>query len=228
MATSRRNYLTEDELEQFADITVTDETEALDQISMAEELIDAYVGPQDSHLKYPLEGKFASVASAASMTLESKHQNSMQNDFLEGCMIEIIGGTGKGQRKRITASTYAGAITTETFTTAPTSSSIYKIWQVGKFPRVEDVYFDGQNSPNTYYKQIPEEVKRATAAQVEFRINMGDAYFATDKSELQSERIGDYSYTKAGQEGKPIDALIAPKAKELLRGIRNRKGAIIV
>lgn len=225
---SRRNYLDQTELAQFADITITDTTEADDQISMAEELIDAYVGPQDSFIKSPIQGRFASVASSSSMTLESKHQSTMQKDYLVGCLVEIIGGTGSGARKRITAQTYAGVITTEAFSTAPDSTSIYRIWQIGKFPRHEDVYFDGQSSPTAYYKQIPEEVKRATAAQVEFRINMGEAFFATDKSELQSERIGDYSYSKAGQEGKPVDALIAPKAKELLRGIRNRKGAIMV
>jgi hypothetical protein len=45
---------------------------------------------------------------------------------------------------------------------------------------------------------------------------------------MVSERIGDYSYSKSDGSGRGVDQLIAPKAKELLRGIRNRKGAIIV
>lgn len=225
--TSRRGYLSQSELEQYADITITDTTEADDQISQAEELIDAYVGFIQRHFRYVIQGKAVS-ASSTSLTLQADQQTTNYTDYYKGLNIEIIGGTGAGQRRKITASTAAGVLTTETFTTAPDSTSVYKIYQLGKFPRQKDVFFDSVNSPSTYYKNIPEEVKRAVAAQVQFMIQMGSAFFASDKSNLDSETIGDYSYTKSGGSSGSLETLIAPKAKALLRGIVNRTGTMVV
>jgi hypothetical protein len=225
MATSRRNYLTIAELEQFADITVLDTTEALDQISMAEEIIDSYVGPQNSFIQDSFNGK-AQSGTTTSFVLDSAHQNNFETDYLAGCMVEFIGGTGAGQRVRITANTSTGTVTMETVTTAPTSTSVYKIFQVGKFPRFSDTWYNGNETPAKHYKSIPEAVKRATAAQVEYIIQMGSSFFSTDDSSKSSESIGDYSYTNAEGSG-TVDRLIAPKAKLLLRGIKNRLGRII-
>ena len=225
---SRRNYLGQTELAQFADITITDTTEADDQISMAEEIIDAFVGYQRKYYDQEISG-LAAGGGGSSITLESLHQNIYDIDFFKWCEVEIIGGTGSGQRRVITASTKAGVLTTASAwdTTPVASSSFYKIYQLGKFPRVQDGYFDGRNSPYTYYKSIPEAVKRAVAAQVEYIVEMGADFFASDKSDKQSESIGDYSYTNAeGAAG--LAKIIAPKAKVLLRGIINRTGVIVV
>jgi len=226
MPTSNRDYLTIAELEEFADITVTDETEGLDRISQAEEMIDAYVRFQEKFLEESIKG-LASSGSTSQITLQTDQQNVYDKDYFLGCMVEIIGGTNKGSRKRITASTRAGVLTTDTFSSAIDNTSFYKIWQIGKFPRYCDVEFYDQNGTTQYFKSIPEAVKRAVAAQVQFMIEMGDAYFASDKADLQSESIGDYSYTKVAG-GSSLDKQIAPKAKILLDGIRNLKGAIIV
>ena len=221
---SRRGYLTQAELAEYADITITDTAEADDQISRAEELIDAYVGPQDKAIKYIVEGH-ASAGTSTTLTLEAQHQNNMQKDYLKGCEIEIIGGTGAGQRTIITGQTYAGVVTFGTLSTAPDSTSIYRIYQLGKFPRVKDEFYDGNDATPTYYRQIPEAVKRATAAQVQYFIEMGEKFFATDESNYTSESIGNYSYSKGeGTGGGSTEKLIAPKAKAYLRGIMNRKG----
>ena len=153
---SRRNYLGQTELAQFADITITDTTEADDQISMAEEIIDAFVGYQRKYYDQEISG-LAAGGGGSSITLESLHQNIYDIDFFKWCEVEIIGGTGSGQRRVITASTKAGVLTTASAwdTTPVASSSFYKIYQLGKFPRVQDGYFDGRNSPYTYYKSIP-------------------------------------------------------------------------
>ena len=223
---SRRGYLSQEELAQFADITITDATEADDQIGMAEEVIDDYVGPQDKFIGYELRGLIAS-GGALTFTLESIHQSNMEKNYLRGCWIEIIGGTGEGQKRKVTAQTFEGVVTVEAaFSPALDTTSYYKIWQLGHFPRKNDVEFDGTHTPQQYYKSIPEKVRRATAAQVEYRVNMGDAFFASDKADLQSESIGDYSYSK-GQGTTGLARLIAPKAKILLRGIINRKGSIV-
>jgi hypothetical protein len=220
---SRRGYVTTTEVDLLSGLTASTDQ----QISEAEELIDAYVGAQPKFQNSVYQGK-ATGGSSTTITLASSHQNSAQNDFFKGMEVEIIGGAGIGQRTIITNSTYAGVVTFASLSTPPDSTSIYKIYQLGKFPRQRDVFYDGENTPNTYYKSIPEAVKRAVAAQVEFRIKMGDSYFQSDKVNMESEKIGDYSYSKGqGSAGGAIKNMIAPKAKILLKGILNRKGIII-
>jgi len=224
--TSRRGYLSQSELEQLANITVTDTTEADDKISQAEEMIDAYVGAQDKHMDYITTG-LAAAAGATSLTVEASQQNTFDIDYFKLCEIEILGGTGAGQRRKITGNTKAGVLTVDSaWLTTPSTDSFYKIYQVGKFPRVCDVESYTHGSNTTYYKAIPEAIKRAVAAQVEYFIEMGDAFFAGDKSEMESESIGDYSYTK-GQGVASISKLISPKAKILLKGIYNRTGTLV-
>lgn len=228
--TSRRCYLSQAELVQYADITITDTTEADDQISQAEEMIDAYVGPQNKFYKTTLARK-ATAGGSSSITLQLEDQNVYDADFFKWCEIELIGGTGAGQRRTITASTYAGVLTVQSaWTTPPDATSFYKIYQLGKFPRYEDVMYYAEVAPYTYYKSIPEAVKRAVAAQVEFMITMGASFFNTDKADKDSERIGDYAYSRSGggnNVGGGIVRLISPKAKAALRGIMNRTGEIV-
>ena len=223
--TSRRGYLSQGELEQLANITITDTDEADDRISQAEELIDAYVGPQDKYMEESITG-LAAAAGASSLTLESSQQNNYDIDYFKLCEIEILGGTGAGQRRKITASTKAGVLTVgSAWVTTPSTDSFYKISQIGKFPRTCDVETYTSGSNTTYYKAIPEAIKRAVAAQIGFVIEMGDSFFAGDKSEMESESVGDYSYSK-GQGIANIYRLISPKAKMLLKGIINRTGKI--
>jgi hypothetical protein len=223
---SKRGYITQEELAEYADITIVDATEADDQISQAEELIDAYVGPQKKAYPHELKGRAAGGASL-SITLQANQQNIFDIDFFKCCEIEIIGGTGAGQRSVITGNTLAGVLTVASaWGTTPDSTSFYRIYQLGKFPRAVDSIYYSEQSPSTYYKNIPEAVKRATAAQVEYRIAMGDNFFKSDQADKQSEDIGDYSYKNApGIAG--VEKLIAPKAKILLRGLKTRLGEII-
>lgn len=227
---SRRNYLTIAELEEYANITVTDNTEAEDQITQAEEIIDSYVGPQLKAYQTQLFGK-ATGGTTSTLNLQLEHVNLQTDiDYYKYCQIEIIEGTGAGQRRTISSSTKAGVITVQTaFTTAPDSTSFYKITQLGKFPRYSDTRYFTDSQPYRYLKTIPEAVKRATAAQVEYMINMGAEFFGTDRADKVSESIGDYSYSNAqGESGSAgLAKLIAPKTKILLRGIKNRTGEII-
>lgn len=226
---SRRGYLSSDELVQFADITINDADEATDQINQAEELIDSYVGNQDKFLPAEYYGEVQS-ASSLNLTLDPDHQDKFDKDFFKWCQIEIISGTGEGDRRRITTSTRAGVVTiANAWDTAPVAGSIYKITQVGEFPRLRDVkHLDNLSTP-LYAKSIPENIRRAVAAQVQFFIEMGDQYFASDKINKDSERIGNYSYEKdkGGAASGELEKLIAPKARLLLRGYRRRIGQII-
>lgn len=223
--TSRRGYLSQGELEQMANITITDSTEADDRISQAEELIDAFVGPQDKYMENTVVG-MASAAGSTSITLETSQQNTFDIDYFKLCEVEILGGTGAGQRRKVTASTKAGVLTVDAaWVTTPSTDSFYKISQIGKFPRRCDVETYTSGSNTTYYKAIPEAVKRAVAAQIGFVVEMGDNYFSGDKSEMESENIGDYSYKK-GNGVSNLYKLISPKAKILLKGLIKRSGSI--
>ena len=228
---SNRQYATIAEVEEMADVTSVDNTEFEDRISQAEELIDAYVGFQEKSLNRILQGKATSATTNTLVDTSSDTPLDYDDNFLTFCVIDIIGGTGAGQRRYINASDKdTKSITVSSnWSTVPDSSSIYKIYQLGKFPRLEkDVFFEQDESK--YYKSIPEAVKRATAAQVQFIIEMGDDYFAGDDAEMDSERILNYSYSRGSGGGASQSAvvkMVAPKARVLLRGIKNRTGRLI-
>lgn len=229
---SRRQYLSQAELAEYANITITDPTEADDQISQAEELIDAYVGYQEKDIDGTFYGQVTSATSIKIVDLNPSTQLIQNDNFFAFCEIEVIGGTGAGQRRIITSSSRNEQSITVVSAFSPTldNTSVFRIYQLGKFPRCQDIVINPNNQ--AYYKFIPEAVKRATAAQVEFMINQGAAYFASDKADMNRERIGNYEYEKggsSGMSGRPdYIKLIAPKARTLLRGIRCITGSIEV
>jgi len=226
LPSSRRGYLSQDELKQYVNITINDIAEADDVINQAEEMIDGFVGYQNKFMVEKVEGRMA-ANTPTSFTLQSNQQNNYDINYFSLCEIEIIGGTGQGQRRKITTSTKAGVQTIDVaWTTTPSTDSFYRIYQLGKFPRACDVVSYSEQTPTTYYKQIPEAVKRAVAAQIGFMIEMGDAYFAGSKSDYQSESIGDYSYSKGA--GSNNDRLIGPRVQTLLNGIYKRTGRLLV
>jgi len=227
-----RGYLTTAELESIANITVTDQDEAYENISFAEELIDQYVGYQDQHI--PVGQHHQGVVTSVSTTtiFDSSSGSPLKlssSGYFSGCIFKILSGEGAGESKRIVSSV-DGAITVESaFTTPPTEGSVYVILQLAKFPRRQDMFFEDSN--DTYYRTIPEQVKQAVAAQVAYMIEMGDNFFTGGGADMASESIGNYSYQNGSGGGGNQSAtvrLIAPKARTLLRGIMNRKGRLEV
>jgi len=217
---SRRRYATQNEIEEFADIEIKDNTEADDRITQAEELIDSFVGPQDRHISVEYSGQATDGTTTTLIDTSSDTQLNFNDDYFDYCEVEIVGGTNKGEIRQITSSDKDTQTITvsSAFTSAIDSTSVYVIRQLSRFPRIKDV----RVLDNVYYKTIPDAVKRAVAAQIQYVIEKGDDYFvgATDK---ESESIADYSHSYK----KGIDLLIAPKARALLRGLINRKGVII-
>lgn len=221
----KRQYVTAAEVfEDFA-FTPTDV-----QICDAEELIDWYVGAQPKFFPSMLVGLNSGGSSTSSVKLQSNQQNVYYPDFFKYCWVQIVDGIGPGQVALIASSTLAGVLTldsTENFGVAVDNTSYYRIYQLGKFPRTQDTLFDDFNTPQKYRKWIPDAVRRATMAQLEFMNKMGANYFNTDTIGMESEKIGDYAYKRASvAQGK--EALIAPKAKSFLKGIMNRKGEMSV
>lgn len=226
---SRRGYVTQDEVAEYANITILDTTEADDKISQAEEMIDAYVGYQEKFIECEHRGEPTSVSGRTVIDTSGGTQLFRTDGFFTGCVIEILGGTGAGQRKKIVSSSRdAYSVTVDSdWSTEPDTSSFFRIYQLGKFPRCRDVFLN--NFGTVYYKSIPEAVKRAVAAQVEFFVGMGDDYFSTDKAEMQSESLGNYSYSKGSNSQGESSTVrtIAPKTRLLLKGIKNSTGRLV-
>ena len=218
---TKRGYITKEQVEKYCDITITNDTEAVEKMEIAEEIIDNYVGFQNSFLRYDITNR-ASGGTALTLidTNSNSPINSMTENYFSYCMLEIIGGTNAGESRLITGSSTSGVLTVhKAFTSAIDSTSVYRIYQLAKFPRRSDY----EIVDNIYYKYIPENIRMACLAQVEYMTEMGQDYFmdTVDKSE---ESMDGYSYTMRTNKSR----MIAPKAKEYLRGFVNRKGKLIV
>jgi hypothetical protein len=135
--------------------------------------------------------------------------------------LHIIGGTNVGEERVITGqdSTTKTITVQKAFTNAIDTTSVYRIYQLAKFPRTQDAKL----MEGVYYKYIPEQIKKATLAQVEYMISMGDDFFVSgiDKT---NENIDGYDY----QIPRDVRRSVAPKAREYLKGFVNRKGNLIV
>jgi hypothetical protein len=221
----KRGYVTAAEVNEDFGFSPTDV-----QICDAEELIDQYVGPQPKFFSRTLVGLNSGNSSTTQITLQSNQRNIYYPDYFKYCFVMIVDGAGAGQTSLVASNTLTGVLTLDTaepFTVAVDNTSYYRIYQLGKFPRVQDTLFDGFNTPQKYRKWIPDAVRRATMAQIEFMNKMGANFFNTDATSMKSESIGDYAYTRAdSSQGKA--SLIAPKAKTFLKGIMNRKGEMSV
>lgn len=254
---SRRQYITASYLTSYlGSQTLSGDFPSEDAlIEMAEEMIDGYVGPQrkwfqldssfiagvytppdyepETPVVKELRGRITSVVSRNQYMLETWQQGAYQNNFFQMCNIDIIGGTGTGNSYLISASTLAGEITiTNTDYSTVTAdvfdtTSVYRIYQLGKFPRDRDVFYNTFQNPTFYYKAIPENIREATAAQCEYINKKGLSFFTDDSATMQGEHIGPYSYQRR-QNVTATDLLIAPKAKMLLRGFMSRRGTIII
>lgn len=220
--TSRRGYASNAEIAEYIGVTVDliDST----KVELAEQLVDEYCGYQTQYMENDVRG-LVYQAGSASLTLQLDQQQTYGNDYFKLCEVEIIGGAGAGQRRKVTGSTKAGVVTVDTaWATALDTTSYYRIYQLGKFPRQDEVAYESSNE--TYYKIIPEAIRRAVCAQYQFIVEMGDAYFETDKANMASESIGDYSYNRKGA-SPSITSMVGAKAQAELRGYVKRYGQIV-
>ena len=214
-----RGYITKAEVEKYCDIALTDETEAIERMEYAEQIIDDYVGHQVKFFRHDESG----VATGGSTTtLEDTSNGSALNtsydDKYTYCTLQILSGALKGEERLITSHEDNTVTLHEAFDTPVVGGTVYRVYQTGKFPRVQD--FDLVEAQTKYFKYIPTKVKDACLAQFQYMLEMGDEFF-TSGVEKTKERIGDYSFEVKGSR------MIAPKAKLLLKGITNRKGNLV-
>lgn len=207
---------------------VTDATEA--QVALAEALIDDYVGYQPRFYEGEIVGKVTGSLTGKVVDTNTNSPLYVTDNTFAMCVIEIIGGAGVGQSRVITASdrddrsvTFEGAA----FNPVLDDTSVYRIYQLAKFPRHKDSRTPSGES--IFYKFIPQAIKEAAIAQTEFIIEQGEDYFTGDDSEMDSERILSYSYSRGGNAGQSAQVkFVSPKARTLLRGFKNRTGRIAV
>lgn len=228
MSTSLRNYLSIANLQTKANITVLDNDEAIRQIDRAEQAIDDYVGYQCKFVEQEFRGRVTSFSGKTVFDTSNTSFLHQVNDYFKDCVIEIIGGTGAGQIMQIASSSYSGysVTTADSWATAPDTTSVFIIYQLAKFPRIDDVTVapDGL----TYYKRIPQQVQDAVAAQIEYQIAQGDEYFQGDDNEVTSESIGNYSYSKgSGSSAYSSVNQVSPRARAILRGFKNSTGRLL-
>lgn len=216
----RRNYiLTSD---------VSGASEA--NVALAEALIDAYVGFQDKFIAAERVGKI--TASLTGKLIDDRGDSPLfvTDNTYSHCIVEIIGGSGAGQSRQVTASgkderslTFSGAA----FNPTLDDTSVYRVYQLAKFPRRQDSRT--VPSDQVFYKYIPDAIKNATIAQTQFVIAQGDDYFTGDDSEMDSERILSYSYSRGGNAGQSaLVKFISPQARAFLKGYKNSTGTIAV
>jgi hypothetical protein len=218
---TRRQYVNENQIEEFSNITITDETEAADQANMAEEMIDLYIRRGNKHFNGEPYGKATGGSTSTLIdTSGDSHLTSYEDDFYTYCEVEILSGSSRGDKRVILSYNKSeNKITVvSNFTAAIAEGDVYIIRQLGLFPRPEDVTL----LDSKYYKRIPEEITRATLAQLEYIIEKGPDFFS-DAVDYDTEDFKDYAYTVR----KNADRLISPHARRLLQGFINRTGRLI-
>lgn len=226
LTTTLRNYISIPDLQTLAGIIITNNGEALRQIERAEQAIDDYLGYQQQSVPEDFRGNISAINDKEIIDTNPASQLHIIDGWFSHGVIEIIGGAGAGQIRYITDSSYDNRSVTvaDDFDTPLDTTSFYRIYQIAKFPRAQDVY--SRQDGRRFYKAIPDPIKRAVAAQIEFMIQQGDAYFVGNQADISSERIDNYSYSKVTAGQSPTVSALAPRARTLLRGYKNSMGTL--
>jgi hypothetical protein len=214
-----RGYITKADVEKYCDIAITDDDEAIERMEYVEQMIDDYVGFQVKFLKVD----FIGTATGGSTTEIEDTSNGSPlktalDDKFKYCTVQIMNGAMVGEERLITGQEQNKIVFTTPLEYEVAAGVVYRLYQLGKFPRVQDFDLEGEH----YYKYIPRKVKEACLAQFQYLVEMGDDFLINGANKIE-ESWKDYSYklgtTKGGEA-----RMIAPKAKFLLKGITNRKG----
>lgn len=223
-----RGYLNTKQLESLTGLGLDDDA-AVAAINKAEAIVDGYIGYWDKLIDQ-IEG-ITQSGNATSITLDAADISGLAGkDYFKGCMIEFLSGDNEGAVAVVTGSTELGVVSFATQDNAPAAGDYYIIRQVGKIPRrgESDMLDQQVSGVRTYFRRIPQALKEAVAAQVEYMQQQGDSFFNSAAIGMDSERIDDYSYNR-GESTKGGKAMLAPKARQVLSGtgIINRGGRIV-
>lgn len=216
-----RNYI------KLTDVQAVHSSATEAQLDLAEQLIDQYVGKQNKHIPGSFDGEISAINTLviSDTSSISKLDSAGYDNYWLNCVIEFMSGLAAGEVKCITASDYSAKSVTIDSATIGTlaAGDVFRIYQLAKFPRQKDTF----NRDTVFYKAIPQAVREAVIAQVGFIIEKGDNYFSGDDAEMDSESIMSYNYSRGANSGQSaVIKMLAPKARILLRGIKNRTGVL--
>jgi len=222
---TKRNYVP------LATVQATTAAADLNDIDLAEQLIDQYVGFPNKHVPVEYQGQVSALGNSNKTIIDTNDDSQLEvnDNYFKFCVIEFITGACAGEVKAITSSDKddKSVTVTDAFTGTPVVGDVFKVYQLGKFPRQKDATV--APSADTFYKTIPQNVRDAVVAQVAYQAQMGDAFFAGDDSDKESESIGNYSYSRGGGGGSSSSVkFLAPRARILLRGFKNLTGRLVV
>lgn len=224
-----RGYLTD---KQFQNITGADSlgTDADLIIAKAEAIIDGYIGNWQPHFNEIVT--VPSSAQAGEITLNAQDRASLPGvDYLKGLAVEFLNGEAAGETRIIESQGSDGVITfDQEFSDEPADGDIVRIYQAGKVPRrgTDDVISREVINERIYIRNIPQPLREAVAAQIQYMQELGDEFFDGQASSLDSESMQSYSYQR-GESAKGGKAMVAPKVRQLLAGtgIINRTAQIV-
>lgn len=233
MASSSYKYVTPAALPGFIHTmsSVTDADLAAKFISDAEVIVDRYVGSAPKFYTNRSLTLSADVASGATSITTTSLGNRRTNYWAVGGVYirisEHATASLVGQERLIVSSSGTGVTLVSGFDAVLAAATTdLEYLQKSAFPRVWDQ--DPWGSP-----QLPDELDRAVAYQVEYGIQfgsenfgMGDADVATDEDgQVQSRTYASgYSESRVPGEKRGLAAFTAPKARAILRNIINSTG----
>lgn len=201
-----------------------------DQVALAEALIDAYVGHQNKFINSEIAGKVTASLTGKVVDTRGDSPLFVTDNTYSYCIIEIIGGPGAGQSRYITASNKderSLSFSGDPFNPGLDDTSVYRVYQLAKFPRRQDSR--SIPSDEAFYKYIPDAIKNAAIAETQFVMAQGDDYFTSDDSEMNSESLLNYSYSRGGNAGQSaLVKFMSPQARAYLKGYKNSTGQIAV
>lgn len=224
MPIHQRGYLTQAEFESITGRSAATIPTFTGFVARAEALVDQTVGAHHPfHHDVVLDG----ISAPSSTTIKADEFDEDKDDFYNNLRLVVKQGPGKGDIRRVVsfdAATKTATIDTP-WSTLPTADSVIIREQVATFPRHVDR--DADHRP-----VIPEEVTLATAAVVEFLVDVGgtdglaNKSFSTGGSKTE-EGIGEYSVKFSNTNDKK--QLIGNKAFLILgdSGLVKRTGRLV-
>lgn len=217
-----RKYVSQADVQNYSNITINDSDEANDIIDLAESIIDNYVGYVKPHVIHRIHGKATGGTTLKLIdTSGDSYLGSNDDGYYRNCVLEMMSGTQAGKRRAITDSDQGDKSVTveDEFSSAIADGDAYVIYQLAKFPRAKDV----ELIDNEYYKIIPEQIKQATLAQIEYIVEKGLDFFS-EGVDYKSESFSKYSYTM--KDG--ADRYLSPLARRIIRrsGLMVKRGVM--
>jgi hypothetical protein len=229
------NYITPARLPQILHSmsAVTNEAAAAKFISDAEHIIDAYVGPAPKFY-IGTTGSTASliVSGATAFPADNWGQRHPNYWAQGGVYVELVDGIPAalvGQRRLIVASANGSVTLASGFDADVPAGALFNFDQHSRFPR----YWDRMN---TDMPDMPFELERATAFQVEYGFLFGSEALGLSESTVADGELGEIqsrSYASGYAESRAVGGasqkqglalLIAPRARAELRGLLTSTG----